>query len=87
MAGIQISNPTAQGLDGVAFTGVSATASGQFLVTREALEDLEYTMFDNEAAMLEAFVRHQPGVAEGAARALETATAGATTIVLQSLLF
>lgn len=83
MAGISISNPVAQGMDGVAFTGSQDGATRAFLVSREALEDLEYVVFETEQAMLEAFSRHQPGVAEGVAKAFEGTAAGVEPIVLQ----
>lgn len=94
MAGISISNPAAQGMDGVSFTGTRDGAQQAFLVAREALEDLEYTVFETPQAMLDAFSRHQQGVAEGAARAMDSAARapdsaapGGPAIVLQTLLF
>lgn len=87
MAGISISNSAAQGMDGISFTGTQEGAQQAFLVPREALEDLEYTVFETPQAMLDAFHRHQQGIAEGAARALNGATPGGPTIVLQTLLF
>lgn len=84
MADISISTPEARGLDGVAFTGTRAGTAHSFMVPREALEDVEYNMFDTAEAMLEAFGRQRARVAEEAAKALDGGRTGAP-IVIDSL--
>lgn len=84
--GVSISNPQAQGLDGVSFTGTLDGVERRFLASREGLEDLEYTALESAEALLAAFQRQQPQVALVAAQALQSAAPGDAPIVLQSLL-
>ncbi len=84
MTDISIANPEARGLDGVAFTGTRGGAAHSFLVPREALEDVEYTMLETADAMLDAFGRLQDRVAQEAARALDAGRTG-TPIVIDTL--
>ena len=86
MAGVSISNPVALRLDGVEFTGTRAGVSQRFMVHREGLEDLEYTVFETTEALLQAFDRQKTHIAEVAAKALDAGQGGSGTFVLQSLL-
>lgn len=86
MGGVIISNPQAQGLEGVAFTGAQDGVERRFLALREGLEDLEYAMLESAEAMLSAFQRQQAQVALVAAQALRSAPPGDEPVVLQSLL-
>jgi hypothetical protein len=83
--GAVISNPRAQGLDGVLFTASANGAQQEFVAAREGLEDLAYEMLETEAAMLAAFARHQDQVAAAAEKALQQ-PAQAAPRVLQSVL-
>ena len=85
MGGVSIANARAEGLDGVVFTGTLDGAERRFLVAREGLEDLEYTVLESAEALLDAFQRHAPQVALVAAQALQQG-AGGDPVVLQSLL-
>jgi hypothetical protein len=85
MASLSISNP-AVGLDGVEFTGVQGGVEQKFLVYRDALEDLEYQLFETDEALMQAFVRHRAHIAEVAAKALSEGKGGAKTVLLQTLL-
>ena len=82
-----ISNPRVESMDGITFTGVRDGITQTFLVSREALEDLEYESFTNGALMLDAFGRQQQRVAEGAGRALDAGEAGPKAVLLRTLLF
>ena len=86
MAGVSISNPVAQRLDGVEFTGTRAGVSQRFMVHREGLEDLEYNVFESTEALLQAFDRQKTHIAEVAAKALDAGQGGSGIFVLQSLL-
>lgn len=86
MASVSISDPVAQRLDGVEFTGTRAGVTQRFMVHREGLEDLEYNVFETSEALMEAFNRHKPHIAEVAAKALDAGQGGNGTLVLQSLL-
>ncbi len=86
MASVSISNPVAQRLEGVEFTGTRAGVTQRFMVHREGLEDLEYNVFETSEALLQAFDRHKTHIAEVAARALDGGRGGSGTLVLQSLL-
>jgi hypothetical protein len=85
MASLSISNP-AVALDGVEFTGVQGGAEQRFLVYRDALEDLEYQLFETDEALMQAFARHRAHIAEVAAKALSEGKGGAKTVLLQTLL-
>jgi hypothetical protein len=85
MASLSISNPVAA-LDGVEFTGVQAGVEQKFLVYRDALEDLEYQLFETDEALMQAFARHRAHIAEVAAKALSDGRGGGKTVLLQSLL-
>lgn len=85
MASLSISNPVAA-LDGVEFTGVHGGVEQKFLVYRDALEDLEYQLFETDEAMMQAFARHRAHIAEVAAKALSDGKGGGKTVLLQSLL-
>ncbi|MBI2771218.1 MAG: DUF1488 family protein [Burkholderiales bacterium] len=88
MAGVvTISNPLVESMDGITFTGVRDGVTQTFLVSREALEDLEYESFTNGALMLAAFGRLQQQVADGAGRALDAGEGGPKTVLLRTLLF
>ena len=86
MASVSISNPVAQKLSGVEFTGTRGGVSQQFMVDREGLEDLEYVEFETTQALLEAFERHKDHIAQVAAKALDAGQGGNGLLVLQSLL-
>ena len=86
MASVSISNPVAQRLVGVEFTGTRGGAAQRFMVHREGLEDLEYNVFETTEALMEAFDRHKSHIAEVAAKALDAGQGGNGTLVLQSLL-
>jgi hypothetical protein len=86
MGGVSISDPQAQGLEGVSFSGALDGVERRFIAMREGLEDLEYAMLESAEAMLAAFQRQQAQVALVAARALQSAGPGDGPIVLQSLL-
>lgn len=85
MASLTISNPVAA-LDGVEFTGAQAGVEQKFLVYRDALEDLEYQLFETDEAMMQAFARHRAHIAEVAAKALRDGKGGGKPVLLQSLL-
>lgn len=84
MAGMTLSNASAQGLDGVVFTGTLGGKTQEFLVPKESLEDVEYNMFETPEAMLEAFGRQQEAVAKAAEQAM--GASGGARITLQSLI-
>ena len=86
MAGVSISNPVAQRMEGVEFTGTRGSVTQRFMVQREGLEDLEYNEFETVAALMEAFDRHKGHIANVAAKALDAGQTSAGTLVLQSLL-
>jgi len=86
MASVSISNPVAQRLKGVEFTGTRAGVTQRFMVHREGLEDLEYNVFETTEALLQAFDRHKTHIAAVAAKALDAGQGGSGTLVLQSLL-
>lgn len=85
MGGVSISNPVAQGLEGVSFSGTLDGVQQQFVVAREGLEDLEYTLLESPEAMLQAFHRQQAQVALVAAKAMREGPKK-PTITLLSLL-
>jgi hypothetical protein len=85
MASLSISNPVV-GLDGVEFTGTQDGLAQKFLVYRDALEDLEYQLFETDEALMQAFSRHRGHIAEVAAKALDEGKGGGKTVLLQSLL-
>lgn len=84
--GVSISAANAQGLEGVAFIATREDGAAQrCFVAREALEDVEYALFESPQAMLEAFARHQAQVASAADQALAAPQRG-DPVQLQSLL-
>jgi hypothetical protein len=83
--GAVITNPQAQGLEGVRFTASAGGAQQEFVAAREGLEDLAYEMLETEDALLAAFAKHQDQVAAAAEKALQQPAQGAPR-VLQSLL-
>jgi hypothetical protein len=85
MASLSISDPVAA-IDGIEFTGAQGGVEQKFLVYRDALEDLEYQLFENDEALMQAFSRHRAHIAEVAAKALGEGKGGGKTILLQSLL-
>lgn len=86
MAGVSITSPVAQSLDGVEFTGTRAGVTQKFMVHREGLEDLDYNVFETSDALLQAFERHKDHIADVAGKALDAGQGGNGTLVLQSLL-
>jgi len=86
MAGVSISNPVVQRLDGVEFTGTRDGVAQKFLAHREGLEDVDYNQFETAEAMMQAFERHKGQVALVAAKALDSGKGGGPTVVLHSLL-
>ena len=85
MSGVSISNPVAR-QDGVEFTATRGDEERRFLAHREALQDLDYSVFETAEALLKAFDRHQGQIAKIAAGAMDQRDGGATTVVLRSLL-
>jgi hypothetical protein len=85
MASLSISNPVAA-LDGVEFIGAQGGVEQKFLVYRDALEDLEYQLFETDEALMQAFARHRAHIAEVAAKALGDGKGGSKTVLLQTLL-
>lgn len=85
MAGVSISNPVAQKLEGVEFTGACNGAQQRFRVQREDLEDLDYNTFDTAEGLMQAFERHKGHIAEVAARSFGPGERPAV-VVLRSLL-
>jgi hypothetical protein len=85
MSGVSISNPVAT-KDGVEFTATRDGVVQRFLARREALQDLDHSYFETEAALLKAFRRHEGQVANIAGKALNDGRRGNDTVVLQSLL-
>lgn len=85
MSGVSISNPIARP-DGVEFTAVRDGVAQQFLAHKEALQDLDYSYFETDAALLKAFARHAGQVANIAGRALNEGKRGDRPVVLRSLL-
>jgi hypothetical protein len=85
MSGISISNPVAKE-DGVEFTATRGDAQWKFLAHREALQDLDYSVFETAEALLKAFDRHQGQIAKIAGGAMDQENGGGTTVVLHSLL-
>lgn len=86
MASVSISDPVAQRLDGVEFTGTRAGTTRRFMVHREGLEDLDYNLFETTEALMAAFDRHKHHIAEAAGKALDAGQGGSGTLILQSLL-
>ena len=85
MTSVSISNPSAS-IDGVEFTGRRGALEQKFLVHREALEDLEYNVFEKPEELQVAFDRHRGLIGLVAAKALDEGLGGNSTVVLQSLL-
>lgn len=85
MSGVNISNPVAS-LEGVEFTATRGGVTQQFMVHREGLQDLDYSVFETAQALLNAFERHQGQIAKVAGRALDEGRGGAQMVILQSLL-
>lgn len=85
MGSVSILNPVAA-LDGVEFTGAVGGFQQKFLVYRDALEDLEYKLFETDEAMMLAFSRHRGHIAEVAAKALDEGKGGSKIVLLQTLL-
>jgi len=85
MGSLSISNPVVA-LDGVEFTGAQGGIEQKFLVYRDALEDLEYQLFETDEALMQAFARHRGHIAQVAAKALGEGKGGGKTVLLQSLL-
>jgi hypothetical protein len=86
MPSVSISGARAQGLDGVCFTASADGAQQEFMVTRESLEDLEYTMLESAQAMLQAFERQRAQIGLVAAKAMQEGPPGRPVVTLQSLL-
>jgi hypothetical protein len=84
MASLSISGPVAS-LDGVEFTGTRNGIEQKFIVYRDGLEDLEYKLFENDEALLEAFTRHRLHIAQVAAKALDEGQGGPKMVILQNL--
>lgn len=85
MSGVSISDPVAK-QDGVEFTATRDGVVQRFLAHKEALQDLDYSYFETEAALMKAFHRHEGQVANVAGKALNEGLRGNHTVVLQSLL-
>lgn len=85
MSGVSISDPVAT-QDGVEFTATRNGVAQRFLAHREALQDLDYSFFETEEALLKAFHRHEGQVARIAGHALDEGRRGNQAVVLQSLL-
>lgn len=85
MSGVNISNPIARP-DGVEFTATRDGVVQRFLAHREALQDLDYSFFETDEALLKAFRRHEGQVANVAGKALNEGKRGDHPVVLQSLL-
>jgi hypothetical protein len=58
----------------------------RFLAHREGLQDLDYSFFETEEALLKAFKRHQGQIANIAGKAMDLGRREGQTVVLQSLL-
>jgi len=84
MAELSISNPVPS-LDGVEFIGVANGQEQKFLLNRDALEDIEYQLFESDAPLMQAFAKHRSHIALVAAKALDEGKGGARTVVLQNL--
>ena len=85
MGSLSISNPVVA-LDGVEFTGAQGGVEQKFLLYRDALEDLEYQLFETDEALMQAFTRHRIHIAQVAAKALGEGKGGGKTVLLQTLL-
>jgi hypothetical protein len=85
MAGVSISNPVAQKMEGVEFVGACNGAKQRFRVQREDLEDLDYNTFDSAEGLMQAFERHKGHIAEVAERTFKQGDRPAV-VVLRSLL-
>lgn len=85
MGRLSISNPVVA-LDGVEFTGAHGGVEQKFIVYRDALEDLEYQLFETDDALMQAFTRHRLHIAEVAAHAISEGKGGGKTVLLQTLL-
>ncbi len=85
MPGVSISNPVAQRLEGVEFTGTCNGAQQRFRVQREDLEDLDFNAFDSATSLLQAFERHKGHIAEVAERSFGNRERP-PVVVLRSLL-
>lgn len=85
MSGVSISNPVAKE-DGVEFTASRGGVQQRFLAHREALQDLDYSVFDTSEALMKAFDRHQGQIAKIAGNAMQQGGPEGKTVVLQSLL-
>jgi hypothetical protein len=85
MGRLSISNPVV-GLDGVEFTGADGGVEQKFVVYRDALEDLEYQLFETDEALMQAFTRHRIHIAEVAANAIAEGKGGGKPVLLQTLL-
>ena len=85
MASLSISDPVA-GLDGIEFTGTRDGQAQKFVLYRDGLEDLEYKLFENDQALLDAFARHRGHIAQVAAKALDEGRGGPKMVVLETLM-
>jgi len=85
MPSLSISNPAAS-LDGIEFIGTRAGVEQKFIVYRDALEDLEYQLFETDEALMKAFHRHKAHIAQVAAKALDDGRGGAGIVLLQNLM-
>jgi uncharacterized protein DUF1488 len=85
MSGISLSNPVAK-VDGVEFTATRGDEERRFLAHREALQDLDYSVFETAEALLKAFDRHQGQIAKIAGGAMDQGDGDGRTVVLHSLL-
>lgn len=85
MGRLSISNPVVA-LDGVEFTGAHGGVEQKFIVYRDALEDLEYQLFETDEALMEAFTRHRLHIAEVAANAIGQSKGDGKPVLLQTLL-
>ncbi len=59
------------GREGLRFTVIRKDESHEFLLSREALDDLEGSNLQSEAALLAAFEKHRPAIERKAANALD----------------
>lgn len=85
MGRLSISNAVV-GLDGVEFVGAHGGVEQKFILYRDALEDLEYQLFETDEALMQAFTRHRLHIAEVAANAIGQARGDDKPVLLQTLL-
>lgn len=85
MGRLSISNPVVA-LDGVEFIGAHRGIEQKFIVYRDALEDLEYQLFETDEALMQAFTRHRLHIAEVAANAIGQGKGDGRPVLLQTLL-